>query len=51
LIHIAGILREPVMESVLQRSLNEEKRAIDVFASFTRLHLNETNFLETENEL
>jgi ferritin-like metal-binding protein YciE len=50
MIHMANILREPVIEGILQRSLSEEKKAMDVFNAFIKTHLSETNLLEAESE-
>jgi ferritin-like metal-binding protein YciE len=50
LIHVAHILREKVIEGILQRSLDDERKAMEVFSSILRTHLNETNLLETESE-
>jgi ferritin-like metal-binding protein YciE len=50
LIHLAGLLRESVIQSILLRSLNEEKKALEVFTSLVHTHLNETTLLETESE-
>ncbi len=51
LIHFAKILGESIIVGILQRSLSEEKKALDVFASLAEYHINETALLESENEL
>jgi ferritin-like metal-binding protein YciE len=51
LVHLAKILGEPFVAGILQRSLTDDKKALEIFSRLAECHINENALLESENEL